>query len=81
MIWDGNLFSLEAFMLRLNNRNSSLSWNIDTQRMMILDLEIVKEYRTRNYFKPTIRNGYIPLESCYHNTWLCNIPRGQFIHL
>lgn len=34
-----------------------------------------------NYFKPTDRDAYVPLESCHHSFWLCNIPRGQFIRL
>lgn len=57
---------------------------MDTQRMIFLDLEIYKEgakFKTQNYFKLTDRNEYIPLDSCPHKSWLCNIPRGQFIRL
>lgn len=52
--------------------------------MTFLDLEIFKEgqcFKTRTFFKPTDRNGYIPMDSCHHRSWLCNIPRGQFIRL
>lgn len=34
-------------------------------------------YKMINHFKPTDRNAFIPLESCNHNRWLCNFPRGQ----
>lgn len=34
-----------------------------------------------NHFKPTDRNSYIPLGSRHHSSWLCNIPRGQYIRL
>lgn len=67
-----------------NTKNIRLSWNADASSIAFLDLEIFKQgcsFKTRNFFKPTDRNGYIPLDSCHHHTWLYNIPRGQFIRL
>lgn len=86
MIWEGGRCSLETFMLKLNTNmnNISLSWNIDSRQIVFLDLEIFKDgdsFKTWNNFKPSDRNGYIPLDSCHHRSWLCNIPRGKLIRL
>lgn len=86
MAWEGDMPSLKVFLAGLNDnvKNISLSRNVDTMRMTFLDLKIFKDgvhFRTHNYFKPTDRNGYIPLNSFHQNTWLCNIPRGQFFLL
>lgn len=39
------------------------------------------KFLTKNYFKPTDRNSYLPLDSCHHMVWLTNIPKGQFTRL
>lgn len=36
---------------------------------------------TSTFFKPTDRNGYVPITSCHHSNWLKAIPKGQFIRL
>lgn len=67
-----------------NSKKIHLSWNADTTRVAFLDLEIFKQgdtFLTKNYFKPTDRNGFIPLDSCHHHSWLYNVPKGQFIRL
>lgn len=78
MVWEGDLISLQMLISKLNgnNKNIRLSWNADAMCMTFLDLEIFKDgqaIKTKNVFKPTDRNGYIPLDSCYHQSWLCNI--------
>lgn len=67
IIWKGDMVSLQLFMSRLNGntQNIRLTWNSDAHCMMFLDLEIFKEgqcLKTKNHFKPTNRNGYIPLD-------------------
>lgn len=84
MIWNGEKPSLEHFMQRLdaNNKNIVLSWNVNIDHIVFLDLDISKEgdrIKMMNHFKPTDRNAFIPLGSCHHTQWLCNIPRGQFV--
>lgn len=86
MVWEGDRDSLDAFVSRLNdnNKNIVLSWNISTERAVFLDLELSKRGDRINmvtHFKATDRNAFIPVESCHHSKWLCNIPRGQFIRL
>lgn len=86
MVWEGDMPSLQTFMdgLNANNKNIELTWTISYHQIIFLDLEIFKGegvFHTRNHFKTTDRNAYIPLTSCYHKSWLCNIPRGQFIRL
>lgn len=86
MVWQGDMVSLDSFMQKLNItiKNISLTWNVSKDRMVFLDLEINKEgdnFKKCNYFKPTNRNAYIPLYSCHHCQWLCNILRGSFIRL
>lgn len=86
IVWNGDMESLQLFMNRMDNndKNIKLTWNVNTQNTVFLDLEIYKNedgFCTRNFFKPTDRNSFIPLSSCHHKLWLCNIPRGQFIRL
>ena len=86
MVWEGDRISLQHFMDRLNanSKNIVLTWTVSCEKIAFLDLEIFKSDNhllTRNFFKVTDRNGYIPLSSCHHRLWLCNIPRGQFVRL
>lgn len=85
-MWEGDQPSLDAFVQKLdsNTKNIQLSWNFSKEKIVFLDLEIWKDsegFRLCNYLKPTDRNSYIPLGSCHHKSWLCNIPRGQFVRL
>ncbi|XP_040212329.1 uncharacterized protein LOC120943214 [Rana temporaria] len=86
MVWEGDLPSLQLFMDKLNSntKNIVLTWTVSHDKINFLDLEIFKSDNvllTKNYFKTVDRNGYIPLSSCHHRLWLCNIPRGQFVRL
>lgn len=86
MIWDGDRSDLDSFMKKLdeNNRNIVLSWNVGKDHVTYLDLDIhIKDnvLELKNHFKPTDRNAYIPLGSCHHLQWLCNIPKGQFVRI
>lgn len=77
---------MEVFInkLNVNSRNIILTWNISMEHIVFLDLDISKDgdrYKMINHFKPTDRNAFILLESCHHNRWLRNIPRGQCIRL
>lgn len=77
---------LKTFTKKMDNntKNIKLTWNVDLNQTIFLDLEIFKKnglFQTRNHFKPTDRNAYIPLNSCHHKMWLCNFPRRQFIRL
>lgn len=86
MIWEGDRSSLDLFIHMMNNntKNIQLTWNISTESMVFLDLEIWKDndhFRLCNYLKPTDQNAFIPLGSCHHKSWLCNIPRSYFVRL
>lgn len=44
MVWEGDLASFQLFQEDLNsNDNISLSWNVDKECMVFLDLEVYKE--------------------------------------
>lgn len=86
IIWSGDRDSLTDFCFRLNTntKNIKLTWEISTDKINFLDLLIKKEENfltTQTYFKTVDRNSYLPLDSCHHNTWLENIPKGQLIRL
>lgn len=85
-VWDGDKSGLDTFMQRLNanNKNITLTWNVNTEQTFFLDLDISKDgerIKMADHFKLTGRNAFIPVESCHHSKWLCNNPRGQFILL
>lgn len=41
-----------------------------------LEIEIIdKQFKFQTYFKPTDRNGFIPTDSCHHQSWLCSTQR------
>lgn len=84
--WEEDRQSLDDNMtiLNSNDRGISLSYEASSSHVHFLDLEIMAmedhlEFKT--YFKPTDRNGYIPVESCHQEQWLKAIPRGQFLRL
>lgn len=83
LLWEGDLPSLEAFLLKLNqnDRGISLQHEASQTHMHFLDLNFtVKDGRltTSTYFKETDRNSFIPLTSCYHKSWLAAVPKAQF---
>lgn len=86
IIWEGNMTSLQLVVSKLNGntKNIRLCWNSDASCITFLDLKIFREgqsFKTKNVFKPTDRNSYISLDSCHNQSWLCKIPRDQFILL
>lgn len=83
MVWEGDMPSLQLFIDRLNdNKNIVLTWTVAQDQVTFLEIyKHESKLHTRNHFKATDRNGYIPLTSCHHKLWLCNIPWGQFVRL
>lgn len=86
LLWKGDFKSLQGFMSILNDNNCgiSLSYEISQTYIHFLDLEIsvnntMDDLAFTTYFKPTNRNGYIPVDSCHHDQWLKSIPHGQFL--
>lgn len=85
-IWDGDAKSADTFisLLNHNDRGIILSHERSSTRIHFLDLNIsIDEGRivTSTFFKLTYRNGYIPLDSCHHPSWLSAVPKGQFLRL
>lgn len=86
VIWKGDEASLIQFFnqLNINQKNIKLEYEISEKIVHFLDLEIQlvnNSISTRTYFKTVERNSYIPVNSCHHEPWLINIPKGQFIRL
>ena len=86
IIWDGDKESLIdfGFYLNSNDKNIKLTWELSDEKINFLDLEITKEGTklvTQTHFKTVDRNSYLPLDSCHHNPWLENIPKGQLLRL
>ena len=86
LIWRGDTESLIQFFnkLNLNQKNIVLTYTIDEKTIQFLDLEITLEAElitTKTYFKPVERNSYIPVDSCHHDPWLINIPKGQLVRI
>lgn len=55
--------------LNQNNKNIVLTRKYYKHSMVSLDIEMYiqeGEIHTRNYCKPTDRNGYIAIDSCHH---------------
>lgn len=78
--------SLHSFMavLNANNIGIDLTYEVSPSTINFLDLEISvnnDRLETKTFFKPTDRNGYIPVDSCHHATWLKSIPRSQFTRI
>lgn len=86
LIWNSDIQSAHSFLSHLNNINRGiiLSHEINLTAIHFLDLRIsIQEKRivTSTFFKPTDRNGNIPLDSCHHHSWLSAVPKGQFLRL
>lgn len=86
IMWKGSKESLMTLLETMNDndRNISLTWDINKDRIHFLDLEILNTSEgmiTRSFFKATDRNSYISTTSCQHKPWLDNIPRGQFMRM
>lgn len=86
IIWKGNKESLEEFLTRLNqnDRNITLTWQIDAKQIQFLDLEISidnNQLITKTHFKEVARNSYLPITSCHYKPWLFNIPKGQLVRI
>lgn len=86
LIWDGDIESVTIFLsfLNDNDRGIILSYEISPTQMHFLDLKITivnERVITSMFFKATDRNGYIPLDSCHHHSWLSAVPKGQFLRL
>lgn len=70
--------------LNVNDRNITLTWDISKHNVTFLNLEIMQEdhtLSTKTHFKNVDKNSYLPMESCHHHNWLCNIPKGQLMQL
>lgn len=70
--------------LNKNNRNNTLTWDISSSDIAFLDLKIIQEENTistKTHFKNVGKNIYLPMESCHHQNWLCNMSTGQLMHL
>lgn len=78
--------SLDNIMavLNTNDRGIVLNYEASLTTINFLDLEIsVIDHHLvlKTYFKPTDRDGYIPVDSCHHSQWLDSVARGQFLRL
>lgn len=70
--------------LNLNDHGIVLSYEASTTSVNFLDLEVMvveQHLEFRTYFKPTDRNGYIPVNSCHQSQWLKSVPHSQFLRL
>lgn len=78
---------LDIFMQRLNanNKNITLTCNVDTEQTCFPSIWIYPkrgtQIRMANHFKLTDGNAFISVESYHYSKWLCNNQRGQFIRL
>lgn len=77
---------LKSFSQRLNNNTKNIHLSLEYHDGIIhfLDLSVElqnHEFITKTFFKPVDRNSYIPTDSCHHDPWLINIPKGQLIRL
>lgn len=62
----------------------TLTWDMSKKNVTFLDLEIMQEDNTlgtKTHFKNVDKNSCLLMESCRHQNWLCNIPKGQLIRL
>lgn len=85
-IWEGDESSLITFMqeLNANNLNIKLTYHHSLEAVDFLDLTIFVadgKLQTRTFFKPTDKNGYIPVDSHHHTRWINNIPKSQFMRI
>ena len=79
-IWSGPESSLEMFSAELNSNRNNIRLEFNWSRCSIhyLDVEVMlnnNRLDTKVYFKPTDRNGYLPIQSGHHSRWLKNIPK------
>lgn len=86
ILWKGEETRLVQFLenLNMNYRNITLTWEISKHNMTFMDLEIMQEDQvisTKTHFKNVDKNSYLPMESCHHQNWLCNIPKEQLMRL
>ena len=86
LLWKGTRESLDSFMsfLNDNDRGIVLSYEASSTSIHFLDLEILAidgHFEFKTYFKPTDRNGYIPVDSCHYHQWLRSVPQGQFLRM
>lgn len=86
LLWNGTMETLDEFFECLNNndRGIALSYQASKTKIHFLDLQIEiinNEFRFSTYFKSTDRNGFIPVDSCHHVSWLNSVPRSQFLRL
>lgn len=81
IVWEGEKKDVEFLLIIINqnDRNISLTWEIDEQKIHFLDLEIRNTQHgieTISYFKDTDRNSYIPMSSCHYKPWITNFSQG-----
>lgn len=86
LLWTGDYDELVDFMMTLNNndRGIALTFEASTTSVHFLDLVINRKeggFVFSTHFKSTDRNGYIPTDSCHHNSWIKSVPRSQFLRL
>ena len=86
IIWKGDENTLTQFFEKLNDnqKNIKLTYTLSNTTIQFLDLEITidnQQLKTRTHFKPVQRNSYIPVDSCHHDPWLINIPKGQMLRI
>lgn len=67
-LWDNVFVVLNEY-----NRGISLSLEVTKAKK-----KIGTTIKIKTYFKPTDRNMFIPIDSCYHMVWLRSVPHGQF---
>lgn len=85
-MWAGDESSAVSYLnyLNDNSRGIQLSYEIGSKKIHFLDLKISivdDTIITSTFFKNTDRNGYIPMDSCHHPSWLSAEPKGQFLRL
>lgn len=86
ILWDGTEESLKSFLSNINNNHYGLKFTInwDLYEQSFLDLVLMKGEQfitTKNFFKETDRNSYIPTAICHHPKWLGGIPKGQLMRV
>ena len=86
LFWEGPQASLEQFLSKMNTNNYGLSFTAESSKTSshFLDLTLTKKgsrVLTKTYFKPTDRNGFVPISSCHHPKWLGAIPKGQYMRI
>lgn len=86
LLWNGDEESLNDFMATLNDNEMGivLTYEVSSTVIHFLDLEISivnHQLITKTFFKPTDRNGYIPVDSRHYSPWLKSVPCSQLLRI